>query len=1059
MNVLFIDRSVPDFQVFVDSVNANTIPIVYDRQSTPDWTLPTSVERIGIVFIEGPSQLFGPDNTFLTGLIQQHAVKYIDFLACNTLPLWQSYYDQLMQQTGVVVGASNNRTGNIKHGGDWILESTSEDIETIYFNQSIEYYSYVLDISIKTFYIDNSKNLFYGGYNTNGYASAILTDVIAVSSGDFHTLAIKSNGDLWGFGTNRAGQLGNGTSQSDSFVYLNISSVVAVSCGYNHSVILKSNGEVWGAGTNGNGELGTATGTSSFVYLNINEVSQISCGRNHSIFLKTNGRVYGTGAYISSSNIVLFNLTNVVSIASGYHSYIAITSSGDVYGGGQNYNSAMGYFGATYEFISLNIGSAKRVAFGAAHSLILKTNGEVWASGTIVFGGDSTRPYGNNNAGYSEYTKLNVTTTNTVVQIAATVSNSYLLDNTGAMYGAGSNFYGQLQGDGANYRLMKSSVYSLSDIYRLTYGSINTSTGPNNTPLVVTGTNLFHTKTVTVNGISCSFTKTATTVSFTAPVSSGSVSIVLTDTYSETISTTFTYANPSFSSINTSTGPNNTPLVVTGTNLSNTTTVTVNGISCSFTPSDTTVSFTAPVSSGSVSIVLTDNLSNTLSIPFTYFNPVYSDMDLSSYTQLLKQDRTLWSTGKNLVGSLGINNLISTSVFTQTNMTDIVSISCRINHGLLLKKDGTVWACGNNNDGQLGLNNLTNVSVYTQTNMTNVVSISCGAYHSIVLKKDGTVWCCGNNKCGQLGLNNQTSTSVFSQTNMTDAFSISGGAYHTVVLKKDGTVWSCGYNYYGQTGIPSSVSLYTEFRQTSISDVTTITCGTYHTLAIKTDGTLWGCGYNAYKQLGISQGSSLSIFYSTGLSQVKSIASGHSHSIALLSDGTVWSTGKNDYGQLGLNNNVDTLIFTKTNLSNVVDIITGQLHTIALKTDSSVWVTGYNLEGQLGLNNQINQNGFIQSTTGGMCVSEKYALYITPIIDSLGKLYALGNNMNGQSGTNTTNFLTEFTSIDTSVTSVGTTRYGMMYLLLWIQPIWRTGHYERQCSRVYPKRQARFGDK
>jgi len=43
------------------------------------------------------------------------------------------------------VGASSDETGNIKYGGDWTMESTGQDIELIYFTQSIEYYTYLLD--------------------------------------------------------------------------------------------------------------------------------------------------------------------------------------------------------------------------------------------------------------------------------------------------------------------------------------------------------------------------------------------------------------------------------------------------------------------------------------------------------------------------------------------------------------------------------------------------------------------------------------------------------------------------------------------------------------------------------------------------------------------------------------------------------------------------------------------------------------------------------------------------------------------------------------------------
>jgi DNA-binding beta-propeller fold protein YncE len=96
---------------------------------------------------ENNKEIISENSQFIINLIKEFNIKNIDFLACDTLNYdnWNNFYKQLSLETGVIVGASNDKTGNIKFGGDWILESTSQDIELVYFTKSIEYYTFLLD--------------------------------------------------------------------------------------------------------------------------------------------------------------------------------------------------------------------------------------------------------------------------------------------------------------------------------------------------------------------------------------------------------------------------------------------------------------------------------------------------------------------------------------------------------------------------------------------------------------------------------------------------------------------------------------------------------------------------------------------------------------------------------------------------------------------------------------------------------------------------------------------------------------------------------------------------
>src|SRR6185295_6092748 len=95
------------------------------------------------------------------------------------------------------------------------------------------------------------------GYNTNsqlgiGSASPIptvnpvlintLSGISAISVGTSHSLALKSDGTVWAWGSNFAG-LGNGSTQSATPVQVTgLSGVAAIAAGGSHSLALLNTG-------------------------------------------------------------------------------------------------------------------------------------------------------------------------------------------------------------------------------------------------------------------------------------------------------------------------------------------------------------------------------------------------------------------------------------------------------------------------------------------------------------------------------------------------------------------------------------------------------------------------------------------------------------------------------------------------------------------------------------------------------------------------------------------------------------------------------------------------
>lgn len=180
-NILFIDKRVKEFEYIVNSVNQYTFPIVYSSNSSKndvDSLLAklsiSSINRVGLLFVssEDKPKLFLDDEIlfsnandvngnmeWIKNVIQKYQVKNIDFLACDTLQYsnWKNYYTYLATNTGVIVGASDNKTGNIKYGGDWVMESTNQNVESVYFSKNIESYKFLLDAPFfSTFSYSNS---------------------------------------------------------------------------------------------------------------------------------------------------------------------------------------------------------------------------------------------------------------------------------------------------------------------------------------------------------------------------------------------------------------------------------------------------------------------------------------------------------------------------------------------------------------------------------------------------------------------------------------------------------------------------------------------------------------------------------------------------------------------------------------------------------------------------------------------------------------------------------------------------------------------------------------
>ncbi|KAK6640099.1 hypothetical protein RUM43_008376 [Polyplax serrata] len=176
-------------------------------------------------------------------------------------------------------------------------------------------------------------------------------EVSLVSCGKNHTAALTNNG-VYTWGCSKYGQLGLGEVQKSPYPRLvsglcNVT-VVTLSCGQFHTLALTSQGSVfsWGWGVHGQLGLGTVEDQREPNYLmSLREhvIVDLAAGHGHSIVLSDKGHVYsfGSGVFgqLGTGTTTKFTLPTlvkgfegkVISVATGYFHNLALTESNSLY--------------------------------------------------------------------------------------------------------------------------------------------------------------------------------------------------------------------------------------------------------------------------------------------------------------------------------------------------------------------------------------------------------------------------------------------------------------------------------------------------------------------------------------------------------------------------------------------------------------------------------------------------------------------------------------------------------------------------------------------------------
>jgi alpha-tubulin suppressor-like RCC1 family protein len=213
-----------------------------------------------------------------------------------------------------------------------------------------------------TQYFTTGDHVTAWGENSSGQVAvpAGVTNVVAVSGGAAHSLALLNDGSMIGWGSNSYGQTN---------VPAGLSDIIAVAAGRSHNLALRGDGTVavWGDNTYGQ----------TNVPVGLTDVVGIAAGQYHSLALRSDGTVVAWGPDGLGQTNVPSGLNNVAAVAAGYDHSLAIKADGTLVAWGRGGPGQIGYGLYGQAVVPVDLNEVIAAAGGGSHTLVLKADGNV----------------------------------------------------------------------------------------------------------------------------------------------------------------------------------------------------------------------------------------------------------------------------------------------------------------------------------------------------------------------------------------------------------------------------------------------------------------------------------------------------------------------------------------------------------------------------------------------------------------------------------------------------------------------------------------------------------
>ena len=321
---------------------------------------------------------------------------------------------------------------------------------------------------------------------TTNHASSSPPEVAQVAVGAFHSLVLTTTGKLYAFGLNNFGQLangdGNGLTTGEASLTLipgfGNGPVVSIAAGAYHSLAVTSTGQLYAFGENQDGQLGQAANTTANPTPTLvrfprlvgrpNEqphITAVAAGDDDSFAVTSAGELYafgdnsngqlGTPTGFGSSDPTPTRIilpAPVAAVAAGADYTFAVTSTGQLYAFGHNQFGQLGIPTATQQTATPTLvtlqaekGVVTQVAAGRGQTLVATSSGQLYAFGYNWYGqlGNATN-IGTTNANPGPALVTLPAANGLVVQVSATDNSSFAVTSTGQLFAFGFNDFGQL---------------------------------------------------------------------------------------------------------------------------------------------------------------------------------------------------------------------------------------------------------------------------------------------------------------------------------------------------------------------------------------------------------------------------------------------------------------------------------------------------------------------------------------------------------------------------------------------------------------------------------------